>query len=117
MRARRLELGLLQKDVAERIGASTASLTNWEVNRRKPAVGFLPRIISFLGYDPTAPGPDSELAQQLAAVRRSRGLSQRELGRLLGIDEGTVRLWEAGQGRVRPSTRVARKVREFLAGR
>jgi transcriptional regulator with XRE-family HTH domain len=52
LRKHRLDLGLLQREVAERIGASTATIANWELGRTTPALGWLPHIISFLGHDP-----------------------------------------------------------------
>jgi transcriptional regulator with XRE-family HTH domain len=54
MRKRRLDLGLLQKKVAERIGCDTVTITNWELNHSSPELRFMPRIIAFLGYDPCA---------------------------------------------------------------
>ena len=36
VRARRLDLGLFQKDVAELVGVSTDTVTNWEKNRSEP---------------------------------------------------------------------------------
>jgi DNA-binding XRE family transcriptional regulator len=49
LRKRRLDLGLLQRGVAERLGADPCSVTNWELNRTKPALWFLPAIVRFLG--------------------------------------------------------------------
>lgn len=52
VRARRLDLGLYQQDVAKRIGVSTDTVTNWEKNRATPTPRTWPDIIEFLGYDP-----------------------------------------------------------------
>jgi transcriptional regulator with XRE-family HTH domain len=52
IRRRRLDLGLLQREVAERLGADAATITNWELNRTQPALRFLPAIVGFLGYPP-----------------------------------------------------------------
>jgi uncharacterized protein YegP (UPF0339 family) len=43
---RRLDLGLLQREVAERLGADPCTITNWELKRTKPALRFLPRTRS-----------------------------------------------------------------------
>jgi transcriptional regulator with XRE-family HTH domain len=87
-----LDLGLLQREVAERLGANTCSVANWELNRTKPALWFLPAIVRFLGY---APWPaDGSAGEQLLAYPRERGVSQAELARLLGIDPGTLSRWE-----------------------
>jgi uncharacterized membrane protein len=48
LRAKRLDLGLLQKQAAERIGVDETSVYNWESNRVQPAVRFIAGIIRFL---------------------------------------------------------------------
>jgi len=45
LRKRRLDLGLLQKDVAQQIGVNRATITNWEINHNYPELRFVPRII------------------------------------------------------------------------
>jgi DNA-binding transcriptional regulator YiaG len=77
-----------------RLGADTASVTNWELNRTKPALRFLPGIIRLLGYTPWT--ADGSVGERLLAYRRERGLSQAALALLLDIDPGTVSKWERG---------------------
>jgi transcriptional regulator with XRE-family HTH domain len=48
LRARRLDLGLYQKDVAEMLGVSEDTICYWENVRVKPSQRLLPRILSFL---------------------------------------------------------------------
>ena len=52
IRKRRLDLKLLQKQVADRIGVHELTITNWERNATVPAIRHIPAIIRFLGYDP-----------------------------------------------------------------
>ena len=52
MRKRRLDLGLLQREIAARLGVTESTVTNWELNRTSPKIRFLPSIIALLGYDP-----------------------------------------------------------------
>jgi transcriptional regulator with XRE-family HTH domain len=52
IRASRLELGMLQREVAEILGMDTTTITNWERNRCNPSARMLPRILRFLGYSP-----------------------------------------------------------------
>ncbi len=111
----RLDLKLLQRQGAEEIGCSKASLLNWERGRAEPELRFIPAIIRFLGYDPTAPDATLSIGEKLRAARRARGLSQEALARLLGIDPTTVRDWEAGTV-VRPFPRIARLFEEFVEG-
>lgn len=52
LRKRRMDLGLLQKDVARRIGSCVASVWLWESDRAEPELKWMPAILDFLGYDP-----------------------------------------------------------------
>ena len=49
IRARRLDLGLLQKDVAGILGVSTDTITSWERGRIQPMHRHYIRIKEFLG--------------------------------------------------------------------
>jgi transcriptional regulator with XRE-family HTH domain len=95
LRKRRLDLGLLQREVAEQLGADESTVTNWELNRTEPALRFLPGIVRFLGYTPWA--GDGSIGNQLLAYRRERGLPQSALAHLLGVDPGTLSRWERGR--------------------
>ena len=94
LRARRLDLELLQKQVAEQIGVNGATITNWERNESTPIVRYMPAINRFLGYDPTPAA--STLPERLAAIRRELGLTQRKMAERLGVDPSTLQGWEAG---------------------
>lgn len=94
-RQRRWSLGLEQKDVARQIGVSLATYRNWEVNWSAPAVKYIPQAISFLGYD-WRPEPEG-FGEAMNRSRTARGLSLRDLARLLGLDEGTIHDVEAGR--------------------
>jgi len=93
IRKKRMELKLLQKDLARICGVSEDCITNWEKNRNTPQIQYYPRIINFLGYLPfdvdlkTLPG-------KLKAYRYIKGLSQKQLGIILGVDGATVCSWE-----------------------
>jgi len=110
LRKRRLDLGLLQREVAERLGVNEATVTNWELNRTSPALWFLPAIVRCLGYVPWS--ADGSIGQRLLSYRRERGLSQSALARLLGIDPGTLGRWERGL-RV-PTGQYARRAAALL---
>jgi len=93
----RLDLCLLQKDAANRIGADVCSVYNWENGRAAPELQFLPGIIAFLGYDPR-PEPSS-LAERIVWFREGRGWSQKRFAKILGVDPTALARWERGTWR------------------
>ena len=93
IRKRRLDLKLLQKHLAERIGVNEATITNWERNATVPAIRYMPAIIRFLGYDPL-PSAIS-FSERLAAARTAQELSLRKMAERLGVDPATIQGWEA----------------------
>jgi DNA-binding XRE family transcriptional regulator len=54
IRTGRLDLGLFQRDVAERIGVDKSTVYKWETGRAKPRGKNMAGIIGFLGYNPGA---------------------------------------------------------------
>ncbi len=97
LRKRRLDLGLLQKEVAKIIGVTTDSVCYWENNRAEPEIRYLPKIIAFLGYAPEMEAQTP--GEQIVAARKLRGMSQKELARELGVDPGTLGRWERDERR------------------
>jgi len=96
LRKRRLDLKLLQKEVAERIGVDETSIYYWENNRIKPSLPFIPKIIEFLGYIPFNTTSNS-FGEQIVTYRRLHGLTQRKLACLLGVDPTSIGHWERGE--------------------
>jgi len=96
LRRKRLNLKLLQKEVASRIGVDDVSIYNWENNRVNSSVPFIPKIIEFLGYIPYKTTSDS-LEEEIVNYRRNHGLPQKRLAHLLGVDPRTLRSWEEGK--------------------
>jgi DNA-binding transcriptional regulator YiaG len=94
LRKRRLDLGLLQKEVAEQLRVDTASIGNWESDETQPMVHCLPGIIAFLAHNPLPEAAD--LIGKMKWLRSTLGLSQEQLAQKLGIDESTIAGWERG---------------------
>ena len=103
IRKRRLDLGLLQREVAERIGVTTQTITNWELGRTEPGIRALVAIVDFLGYVPFSMG--EAFPEKLKAYRMMKGLTQRQLATDLDVDPTTVGAWETGTSKPMPKTR------------
>ncbi len=112
IRTRRLDLGLLQKDMAREVGVDKTTVYNWESGRATPAVRYIPGIICFLGYAPY--DPEAPFAEKLRARREALGLSQEAFAGRLGVHESTVVRWESGTGRA--SRRSLRIIKALLSG-
>src|SRR5262249_15970935 len=115
IRKKRIELGLLQRQVAHLLGADSQSVNEWERNYHQPSLRLLPAIAAFLGYDVENGSDEAPLGLKIVSKRRRLGLSQKALAERLRIDEGTVRKWERGQSQRRPNRRVRRAVQRWLA--
>jgi DNA-binding XRE family transcriptional regulator len=55
----------------------------------------MPAIIQFLGYNPLP--PSNGWADRLVLCRLAMGLSQKESARRIGVDQGTLAVWERGE--------------------
>lgn len=98
IRKRRLDLGFFQRQAAEQIGVTTSTICNWEKHRSEPGIWEWVGVIRFLGYLPFELGDaPSEIVR---AYRMIKGLSYRELAKLLGRDEETVRRWESRRSKI-----------------
>ena len=112
LRKARLDRGLVQQEVARILGVTTMTVNAWETRRAEPKVSYVPRIVSFIGYDPL---PQAEgLGERLRAKRQRQGLTQHHLARLLGTTQAVVSLLETG-GEV-TNARVLEAVRGFVEG-
>lgn len=111
IRKRRLDLGLLQRELAERLGVSVDTVRKWERSRDEPEAAFLPRVLDFLSYDPRPKAIG--IADRLKRARRGLGLTQQSLAKRLGIDESTVADYESGRPGV-PNSRVRRQLLAFV---
>ena len=98
LRKKRMDRGLRQVDLANRLRVTEETVTNWELGRSKPATHLMARVIKFLGYDPEPVAEqNASLGGALLAYRRRHGLTQTQLAKRLRVDEDTVRYWERGQ--------------------
>ena len=95
LKKRRMELSLLQKDVALQFMVSEETISNWEIGRAEPQIRHAPVVIAFLGYYPWAHEAET-FSGNLLRYRHTNGYSHKRLGKLLGVNGSTVQGWEAG---------------------
>ena len=102
-------LGLYQREVAERIGVSEASVWNWE-RGVEPELVHIPKIIAFLGYVPFE--YPNDLIGQLRYFKLVNGMSYVRLGTAMGRDPEQLTDW-LSKG-VRPCKRNVKLIHSFL---
>lgn len=96
IRNKRLELQLLQKDVAPFIEATESAVAYWESNRYQPQIHSYLKVIEFLGYFPFDIDA-STLGGKIKECRFKNGLSHKKIGKLLGVDGATICAWERNE--------------------
>jgi transcriptional regulator with XRE-family HTH domain len=111
LRKRRLDLKLLQKDVAKIIDVDEATIWNWENSYTSPNLYYIPKIVEFLGYVPSN-GQTKTLGEKIVRYRRLLGITQKELAKSLGIDPGTLGRWERNRGK--PQRQIVERLKEFM---
>lgn len=89
---KRLQLRLLQKEVAEQISVTEDSITGWENGRSTPMLHLYPAIIAFLGYYPFDMDTSTVLGQ-IEFVRYSNGWSFERMVEEFGVNSTTVQEW------------------------
>ena len=91
LKKRRLDLGLLQREVADLLGVNTNTVTNWEVRRHSPSLTWSRKLNAFLGKSqwPITPGgPPQTLGAAIRQRRLEQGPQQKDLTPLLGVKPG-----------------------------
>ncbi|MEW6228064.1 MAG: helix-turn-helix transcriptional regulator, partial [Bacillota bacterium] len=89
----RVKAGLTIKELSKRAGVSELTISAWERNVNKPQAMLFAKVASCLGVPLNALGPTSFLK----AARARLGLTQKELGCLLGVSRFRIQEWEAGR--------------------
>lgn len=93
IRNRRLELHLLQKDIAQTFGVTEDCITNWENNLSQPETRYLPDIIQFLRYIPFRMNLQN-FNERLHYYRLTQGFTHKQMGQLFEVDGSTIGAWE-----------------------
>ncbi|TBO40406.1 transcriptional regulator [Pedobacter kyonggii] len=106
-----MELKLRQTELAVICGVSEDCVRNWEKNRSTPQIQFFPRVINFLNYIPFEVNLTT-LSGKLKAHRHINGLSQKQFGKILGVDGATVCSWELEENK--PHKEIMEKLDSML---
>ncbi len=108
--ARRRERQLLQREVAHEIGVSEETINHWETGKTEPEVKHWPKITEFLRYCPYSEA--KTFGDLLFLYRTHRGLSHRELAKIIGCDPGSLSRWETGERK--PWSKWKKRLAEYL---
>ncbi|MGE0129490.1 MAG: helix-turn-helix domain-containing protein [Blastocatellales bacterium] len=111
IRKTRLDQGLFQEQVAQMLGVTEQSVTNWELHYNEPEALHIPRIIEFIGYCPY--DPTTNLIDRVETIRRAFGLTQEQFSRILKVDESSFASWVRREHK--PVKRSVEILRSFLA--
>jgi transcriptional regulator with XRE-family HTH domain len=110
IRRRRLDQGLTQRTLAERLGCYAETVVAWERDESEPLARRWPAIEAALG-----PGlvPERDgLPGRVRAARLRLGLTQKQVAARARLDSRTVRNVETG--RDRPHRRTTERLRAVL---
>ena len=109
IRKRRLDLGLLQIEVAGMIGVSENTVWNWE-HGTEPELIHIPAVLAFLDYVPWE-CPDDPVGR-LAHFKKVNGLSYVRLGSMMEKNPEQLEDWLSE--RINPCERNVQSIKSFL---
>lgn len=107
IRQRRTELGMSQRDLADRMGynnhSTVAKIENGAVDIPHSRIVQFAEVLSvsveyLMGLDSTPQvALPNKLGQRIRAARLAKGMTQEELGQLLGVEKSAVAKYENGR--------------------
>lgn len=106
----RTERNLTAETTAEQMGVNVHTLALWERGKNYPGVGYLKKIIAFLGYYPF-PEPVT-LGEKMRKYRQMHGLHLDELAKLLCVAPEIVGKWESAAAL--PDEKKQRKIEKLM---
>lgn len=95
IRKRRLDMRLMQAEVAKIVGCDTTTITNWEKGHSATRTNHLAGVVRILGFNPLPTG--NTIAERLVTHRKARGLTQKQFASDLGVDPTSLAKWEGGE--------------------
>ena len=117
LREKRLEMGLLQRDLGKLLGVTNAAVSKWERGTNAPCEGLMQEIGKLFGIRGLCRmfGPKSAQKRNGHPIREARlakRWTQAELARRLGIEKSSIYNWEKGVAH--PSADKVELLRELL---
>ena len=120
LEAARKQAGLRRIDLAYQMGVTEETIRLWEKGSVQPSIERLARLIALMSLETQEWRSRSEpaandlppLARRLHHERESRGVTQAEVVRSLGVPQATYAGWETG--RAMPSPALYPVLAEFL---
>lgn len=77
--------------MAEILGVTEQSITNWELGHSEPEVRYIPQIIEFTGYCPYDPAADP--IDRVEMIRKAFGWTQEQMAKTIKVDESSLASW------------------------
>ena len=111
VRERRNELGHSLESASRELGIGEATLILWESEKRPQSLRSIPRILTYLGYDPF--NGSIKLADRLWLERLKLGLSRAALAKRLKMGVDAYERWEDGKISL-PRVETRRLLERFL---
>lgn len=105
----RLEMMLSKKELAEKMGVSKETVVKWESGKQKQSKKHSKSMIELYNQSDTMK-LSGEIVKQ---IRKSKGLTQEEFAKALGVGKSTIRDWEHDRHEIKAEHK--RKVFEFCA--
>ena len=101
----RKRFGLTQKELAGLLEVAPLTIASWEQGKARPRKGSLAQIVALRSMDQAQldaalnrqPIPPAMKPAQIKGLRGRLGLTQRELGELLGVTALAAGSWERGK--------------------
>lgn len=96
LRAARRQAGLTQVELAAKLGTDGNRVSQWERGAHRPSPTWIGVVANALGVHP-AVITGGATVQTLAVLRRRAGLTQDQLGALVGVGGSTINRLERGK--------------------
>lgn len=115
-----MDNNLFIKELAERLGVSEDTITNWEIRNIIPRHKYIRKLRELLLLDIPAslvykdyPTTPVTFGQKVKQKRLNLHLAQKELGQKLGVSVDTIRDWENERRPVKDGSKKLEKILEL----